>query len=142
MWHVASQITELNKIVNEHRDSLRLARSCFDKPDKMRELLLQLSGDIKDKKQVSFFKSSVINGLLPPSIKSLSINDIWSYCQIGIKTHFNPGSRSIDNIQRFNISSPFFKFFSLFGQNCLPFTIVDCNKWSYGICASTCYHHW
>uniref|UniRef100_A0A183DJA7 Exocyst complex component Sec8 n=1 Tax=Gongylonema pulchrum TaxID=637853 RepID=A0A183DJA7_9BILA len=53
VWHVASQITELNKIVNEHRDALRLARSCFDKPDKMRELLLQLSGDVKDKKQIA-----------------------------------------------------------------------------------------
>lgn len=52
IWHVASQVTELNKIVNDHRDALVLARSCFDKPEKMRELLLQLSGDIKDKKQV------------------------------------------------------------------------------------------
>lgn len=54
IWHVASQITELNKMVNEFRDPLRLARSCFDKPEKMRELLMQLSGDCKDKKQASY----------------------------------------------------------------------------------------
>lgn len=42
----------MNKIVNAHKDILQRARSCFDKPDKMRELLAQLNGDYKDKKQV------------------------------------------------------------------------------------------
>lgn len=50
VWHVACQISELNKIVIEHRETLRKARSNFDKPDKMRELLLLLSGDLLDKK--------------------------------------------------------------------------------------------
>ncbi|VDM37485.1 unnamed protein product [Toxocara canis] len=50
IWHVACQIGELNKIVNEHRDALRMARSNFDKPEKMRELLVVLSGDNRDKK--------------------------------------------------------------------------------------------
>lgn len=59
VWHVACQITELNKIVNEHRDTLRKARSNFDKPEKMRELLLLLSGDITDR------KTQVSNSLLP-----------------------------------------------------------------------------
>lgn len=59
IWHVASQITELNKIVSDYRDALVLARSCFDKPEKMRELLLQLSGDTKDKKQVGDLKFRV-----------------------------------------------------------------------------------
>lgn len=59
IWHVASQITELYKLVNEHRDILRLARSSFDKPEKMRELLNALSGDTKDKKQVRIFKKTL-----------------------------------------------------------------------------------
>uniref|UniRef100_A0A9J2PDS2 Membrane-associated protein gex-3 n=1 Tax=Ascaris lumbricoides TaxID=6252 RepID=A0A9J2PDS2_ASCLU len=40
IWHVACQINELYKIVNEYRDVLRIARSNFDKPEKMRELLM------------------------------------------------------------------------------------------------------
>ncbi|CAG9537731.1 unnamed protein product [Cercopithifilaria johnstoni] len=67
IWHVASQITELNKIVNDHRDALVLARSCFDKPEKMRELLLQLSGDIKDKKQIS------VNGPMESVLQRVTI---------------------------------------------------------------------
>ncbi|VDP16574.1 unnamed protein product [Onchocerca flexuosa] len=68
IWHVASQITELNKIVNDHRDALILARSCFDKPEKMRELLMQLSGDIKDRKQLAS------NGLLRTSEDSSDVD--------------------------------------------------------------------
>lgn len=30
-WHIASQITELNKLVKEHREILHLARINFDK---------------------------------------------------------------------------------------------------------------
>ncbi|KAL3981395.1 Membrane-associated protein gex-3 [Acanthocheilonema viteae] len=67
IWHVASQITELNKIVNDHRDALVLARSCFDKPEKMRELLLQLSGDIKDKKQI------LVNGPMESVLQRVTI---------------------------------------------------------------------
>ncbi|OZC10769.1 Membrane-associated protein gex-3 family protein [Onchocerca flexuosa] len=67
IWHVASQITELNKIVNDHRDALILARSCFDKPEKMRELLMQLSGDIKDRKQIS------INGPMESVLQRVTI---------------------------------------------------------------------
>ncbi|VDK88818.1 unnamed protein product [Litomosoides sigmodontis] len=67
IWHVASQITELNKIVNDHRDALILARSCFDNPEKMRELLLQLSGDIKDKKQIS------VNGPMESVLQRVTI---------------------------------------------------------------------
>lgn len=58
IWHVACQINELYKIVNEYRDVLRIARSNFDKPEKMRELLMVLSGDNRDKKAQArrFFK--------------------------------------------------------------------------------------
>uniref|UniRef100_A0A7E4UN81 Nck-associated protein 1 n=1 Tax=Panagrellus redivivus TaxID=6233 RepID=A0A7E4UN81_PANRE len=51
VWHVASQITELFKLVKEHRDILLVCRGSFDKPDRMRELISQLSvADPKDKK--------------------------------------------------------------------------------------------
>ncbi|MFH4977682.1 hypothetical protein AB6A40_004391 [Gnathostoma spinigerum] len=50
IWHVASQVTELNKLVNEHRKDLLEARTSFDKPDKMKDLVLRLSLDSKDKK--------------------------------------------------------------------------------------------
>lgn len=38
MWHVASQVSELKKIVAQNRDVLAELRSSYDKPDKMREL--------------------------------------------------------------------------------------------------------
>lgn len=38
MWHVASQVSELKKIVAQNRDVLTELRSSYDKPDKMREL--------------------------------------------------------------------------------------------------------
>lgn len=44
IWHVACQITELKKLVLENREVLRTMRTNFDKPDRMRDLLSQLSG--------------------------------------------------------------------------------------------------
>jgi len=52
VWHVASQMNELCKIVAEHRELLRTVRTSFDKPEKMRQLLAQLGDGIpKDKRQ-------------------------------------------------------------------------------------------
>ncbi|KAG8176652.1 hypothetical protein JTE90_009846 [Oedothorax gibbosus] len=42
MWHIASQVTELKKLVVINKDVLMLLRSSFDKPDEMRELLKRL----------------------------------------------------------------------------------------------------
>ncbi len=44
VWHVASQLNELCKIVGEQREILRALRTSFDKPEKMRVLLAQLGG--------------------------------------------------------------------------------------------------
>ncbi|XP_003739913.2 membrane-associated protein Hem [Galendromus occidentalis] len=38
MWHVASQVSELKKIVAQNRDVLTELRSSYDKPEKMKEL--------------------------------------------------------------------------------------------------------
>jgi hypothetical protein len=40
---VASQISELFKIVREHRELLHVARISYDKPDKIREIVAQLN---------------------------------------------------------------------------------------------------
>ncbi|XP_033101445.1 nck-associated protein 1-like isoform X1 [Anneissia japonica] len=42
MWHIASQIGELKKLVVENHDVLQQLRTSFDQPDKMAELFLQL----------------------------------------------------------------------------------------------------
>jgi NCK-associated protein 1 len=38
VWHIASQITELFKIVRENREALHVARVNYDKPAKLREV--------------------------------------------------------------------------------------------------------
>ena len=38
MWHVASQVSELKKIVAQNREVLTELRSSYDKPEKMKEL--------------------------------------------------------------------------------------------------------
>ncbi|KAL3082186.1 hypothetical protein niasHT_037824 [Heterodera trifolii] len=44
VWQIASQITELFKLVRENREALHAARVNFDKPAKLREIVAQLSG--------------------------------------------------------------------------------------------------
>lgn len=39
-WHIACQITELYKIIREYREAIHTARVNFDKPEKLREVLL------------------------------------------------------------------------------------------------------
>ncbi|PAV70382.1 hypothetical protein WR25_06421 [Diploscapter pachys] len=50
IWHVASQINELNKIVLAYKEPLQTARTKFDQADMMREVLNLLSQESKDKK--------------------------------------------------------------------------------------------
>ncbi|CAB3410046.1 unnamed protein product [Caenorhabditis bovis] len=50
IWHVASQINELYKVVVQYREVLQVARSNFDNGEKMREILQILSLETKDKK--------------------------------------------------------------------------------------------
>jgi NCK-associated protein 1 len=38
VWHIASQITELFKIVRENREALHVARVNYDKPAKLKEV--------------------------------------------------------------------------------------------------------
>uniref|UniRef100_A0A914I6G8 Nck-associated protein 1 n=1 Tax=Globodera rostochiensis TaxID=31243 RepID=A0A914I6G8_GLORO len=44
VWHIASQITELFKLVRENREALHAARVNFDKPAKLRDIIAQLGG--------------------------------------------------------------------------------------------------
>ncbi|XP_074604970.1 nck associated protein 1 Hem isoform X2 [Brevipalpus obovatus] len=44
MWHIASQVTELRKIVIANKEVLLALRSNFDKPDQMRDLFKKLQG--------------------------------------------------------------------------------------------------
>lgn len=50
IWHVASQINEMSKIVGTYKDVLQVARSNFDNAEKMKEVLNLLSAEPKDKK--------------------------------------------------------------------------------------------
>ncbi|CAD6196765.1 unnamed protein product [Caenorhabditis auriculariae] len=50
IWHVASQINEIYKIVVSHKEALQVARSNFDNAEKMKEVLAVLSTEPKDKK--------------------------------------------------------------------------------------------
>lgn len=43
IWHVASQISELKKLVVQNKEVLRAMRSSYDKPDRMKELFKQLT---------------------------------------------------------------------------------------------------
>nr|CAD2205051.1 unnamed protein product [Meloidogyne enterolobii] len=43
VWHIASQITELFKIVREHNEQLHIARVNYDKPEKLKEIVTSLS---------------------------------------------------------------------------------------------------
>lgn len=40
VWHVATQFTELFKIIREHHEPLHVARINYDKPEKIREVAL------------------------------------------------------------------------------------------------------
>lgn len=42
MWHIASQVTELKKLVILNKDTLVALRSNYDKPDAMKELFRRL----------------------------------------------------------------------------------------------------
>ncbi|KFD72717.1 hypothetical protein M514_01844 [Trichuris suis] len=53
MWHVASQINELKKLVLQNRDTLRTMRSSYDRPDKMRTLYRHLIESDSSKKQIN-----------------------------------------------------------------------------------------
>lgn len=50
IWHVASQIMEMSKIVATYKDALQIARSNFDNAEKMKDVLNLLSVEPKDKK--------------------------------------------------------------------------------------------
>uniref|UniRef100_A0A8R1DFA0 Membrane-associated protein gex-3 n=1 Tax=Caenorhabditis japonica TaxID=281687 RepID=A0A8R1DFA0_CAEJA len=50
IWHVASQINEMCKIVGAFREPLQVARSNFDHADKIKDVLNLLSVEPKDKK--------------------------------------------------------------------------------------------
>ncbi|CAP24240.1 Protein CBR-GEX-3 [Caenorhabditis briggsae] len=50
IWHVASQIMEMSKIVGSYKEALQVARSNFDNAEKMKEVLNILSAEPKDKK--------------------------------------------------------------------------------------------
>uniref|UniRef100_A0A915M7G8 MULE transposase domain-containing protein n=1 Tax=Meloidogyne javanica TaxID=6303 RepID=A0A915M7G8_MELJA len=43
VWHIASQITELFKIVREHNEQLLIARVNYDKPEKLKEVNVDLA---------------------------------------------------------------------------------------------------
>lgn len=42
MWHIASQVTELKKVVIANKDILMQLRSNYDKPEQMKILFKQL----------------------------------------------------------------------------------------------------
>ena len=42
MWHIASQVTELKKLVILNKDTLVALRSNYDKPEAMKELFRRL----------------------------------------------------------------------------------------------------
>lgn len=42
MWHIASQVTELKKLVVINKDILMALRSNYDKPEQMKELFRRL----------------------------------------------------------------------------------------------------
>lgn len=50
IWHVASQIMEMGKIVSTYKEALHVARTYFDNADKMREVLSLLTAEPRDKK--------------------------------------------------------------------------------------------
>ena len=49
-WHVACQIHEMHRLVQQNKEWLNIARQQFDNPEKMRELMSILSAEHKDKK--------------------------------------------------------------------------------------------
>ncbi|KAL7078798.1 hypothetical protein ACQ4LE_002746 [Meloidogyne hapla] len=68
VWHIASQITELFKIVREHNEQLHIARVNYDKPEKLKEIVTSLSsslelssGNHKNEKR----STSAIHGISP-----------------------------------------------------------------------------
>ncbi|KAK0397830.1 hypothetical protein QR680_002290 [Steinernema hermaphroditum] len=75
IWHVASQITELNKIVRDNREILQAARTSFDKPERMRELVAQLSGaDQRDRRNNSnHHQSSHVGGAMESILQRVTI---------------------------------------------------------------------
>lgn len=46
MWHIASQVTELKKLVILNKDTLLALRSNYDKPDQMKELFKRLQSEL------------------------------------------------------------------------------------------------
>uniref|UniRef100_A0A1I7TX70 Membrane-associated protein Hem n=1 Tax=Caenorhabditis tropicalis TaxID=1561998 RepID=A0A1I7TX70_9PELO len=50
IWHVASQINEMSKVVQAYKEPLQVARSNFDNAEKMKDVLNMLSAEPKDKK--------------------------------------------------------------------------------------------
>ncbi|CAI2350716.1 unnamed protein product [Caenorhabditis sp. 36 PRJEB53466] len=50
IWHVASQISEMGKIVSTYKEPLQVARSNFDNTERMKEVLNLLTAEPKDKK--------------------------------------------------------------------------------------------
>ncbi|EGT43047.1 hypothetical protein CAEBREN_28853, partial [Caenorhabditis brenneri] len=53
IWHVASQINEMSKIVEIYKEPLQVARANFDNVEKMKDVLNILSAEPKDKKAVN-----------------------------------------------------------------------------------------
>uniref|UniRef100_A0A1I8ADZ0 Nck-associated protein 1 n=1 Tax=Steinernema glaseri TaxID=37863 RepID=A0A1I8ADZ0_9BILA len=75
IWHVASQITELNKIVRDNRDLLMAARTSFDKPERMRELVAQLSGaDQRERRNTSnHHQNTPVGGAMESVLQRVTI---------------------------------------------------------------------
>ncbi|TMS37405.1 hypothetical protein L596_004342 [Steinernema carpocapsae] len=75
IWHVASQITELNKIVRDNRDALIAARTSFDKPEKMHEIVAQLSGaDGRERRNTSnHHQNNPVGGAMESVLQRVTI---------------------------------------------------------------------
>ncbi|CAJ0942504.1 unnamed protein product, partial [Mesorhabditis belari] len=76
IWHVASQIGELNKLVISNKEILLLARSHFDQADKMREVASVLSFEPKDSKKNPGAISSTTDAILQ---RTSIIGQIFSF---------------------------------------------------------------
>ena len=58
MWHIASQVEELKKLVIANKEVLTMLRSNFDKPEQMKELQKRLQSE-----QIFFFCKPETTGI-------------------------------------------------------------------------------
>lgn len=68
IWHVASQINEMSKIVGAHKDALQVARSNFDNSEKMKDVLNFLCAEPKDKKSATPNSTCAADAILQRTI--------------------------------------------------------------------------